>query len=53
LDAAHDPALFRQPPVRMLQTAGWLLPDDYALAAALPAGADVSEILATKPDPVP
>lgn len=52
LEAAQDPVLFRSHLYERC-AAGWLLPDDYALAAALPAGADVSKIFNTKPDPAP
>lgn len=52
LDAAQDPALFRSHLYERC-SAGWLLPDDYSLAAALSEAADVSEMFKTNPDPAP
>lgn len=52
LDAAQDPVLFRSH-LHQCCAAGWLLPDDYALAAVVPAAAGISETIKTKPDPVP
>lgn len=52
LDAAQDPALFRSHLYKCC-AAGWLLPDDYSLAAIHPTASDISETIKTKPDPVP
>lgn len=52
LDAAQDAALFRSHLYERC-AAGWLLPDDYALAAVVPAAAGSSETINTQPDPAP
>lgn len=52
LEAAQDPVLFRSHLYECC-AAGWLLPDDYSLAAALPAAVGVCRSLKTKPDPAP
>ncbi len=52
LDAAQDPALFRSHLYERC-AAGWLLHDDYSLAAALPGAADFFEIFKNKTDPAP